>query len=445
MHKAKIRAIVRCLSFSKSNVCLPPSFRDGNAHTWKRVLDWLDSSGLSLYFLQRLKWEGMTESLPSDLLLQLEQRQETNRQRIAGMRRAFDKLNREFREAGVRYAAIKGFSLAPQYCPDPSLRAQSDLDYYVAGNSLDRACRILAGHGYVLKKQTGDEFCFWIPCQTPTSYRAQYDAQTPFTIELHRTIWELGIPDVPTAIRSVPFEKMQLRDWEGAFFYSLPEHEIFLGQAFHAFRHLVIDGVRPSWLLEIGHFLKHNSSTSSFLREIRQATEDDPLTGSIAGIIIGLVIEVFGCPHPAAAQCVEQLNPAMRNWLSLYGRDLVLEACPGYGQSLFPATKVLIFLRQEMVPDNRARTAMQRNTLIPLAGLRGLAKKSSAPNATVLHRVTNRGKWFFSRVFHHAGSNLRYLAELPRWYRINRRVPPRTDVKPAGIPVSPDLDGRFLT
>lgn len=425
MPKAKIQSIVRFLRFSGDEPRLPASFSAGNLRVWGRVLDWLDSSGLSLYFLQRLRSRGMTDAVPAHVLFQLEQRQQANRQRISRMKRTFELVNRLFCDAGVEYAVLKGFSLVPEYCPDASLRAQSDLDYLIAASSLDRARQILTEQGYVLRRQTGEEFAFWIPSAEPSTYSAQYDPEAPFMIELHGAVWDHGINEVPTAMRSISFVRMTLREWDGAVFHALPDGEIFLGQILHAFRHFMLGDVRPSWLFEIGFFLKNHREDSAFWSEIERLVQSNAMTGEIVRIITGLVATLFDPTRSAVPLWFEQMSPTTRQWLNTYGRNLVLEGCPGYGPRLLPKTKLLIFLMEQYIPDGQSRLGLRWRSLLPVPGLRALAKPPKKPDSTLLKIVAEKSSWLASRLVYHAGANLRYLLELPRWRRMNRRRPAR--------------------
>ena len=68
---------------------------------WSRLLDWLDTSGLALYFLDRAIELQQTAMLPSEVLASLHQRLADNITRTAGMIAESAELHREFQLAGL--------------------------------------------------------------------------------------------------------------------------------------------------------------------------------------------------------------------------------------------------------------------------------------------------------------------------------------------------------
>jgi hypothetical protein len=84
-----------------------------------------------------------TELLPPPVLARFEQSLANNRRRVDYLAAEFRSLNEGFTRAGLNYAAIKGFSLVPTYCPDAVLLAPSDLDYLVDKPFLPVAQRVL--------------------------------------------------------------------------------------------------------------------------------------------------------------------------------------------------------------------------------------------------------------------------------------------------------------
>ena len=99
---------------------------------WRRGLYWLDASGLALYFGQRVAASRLEERVPAEILNALDQRLEDNKQRTAQLFREFEAINNAFQNSGAHYVNLKGFTLIPDYCPDPSLRCQFDLDFMIS-------------------------------------------------------------------------------------------------------------------------------------------------------------------------------------------------------------------------------------------------------------------------------------------------------------------------
>jgi hypothetical protein len=136
------------------------SFRDDTllpaAHTlasaspaqWARGLRWLDESGLALYFLERLTTAGLTHILPADVRCRLSRNLADNRAQSADLLDEFVSINQVFQPLRLRYATLKGFSLIPDYSPDPALRCQFDFDFLVDRTAANSFADALHALGY---------------------------------------------------------------------------------------------------------------------------------------------------------------------------------------------------------------------------------------------------------------------------------------------------------
>ena len=125
---------------------------------WKDLLRWLDTSGLALYFFDRLRELDLLEVLPSPVLARLRQNLADNSERIHGMIAEAAAIQHRFQEAGVSYAVLKGFSLWPISVSKLELRSQLDLDFLVSEESADRAREVLEGFGYRLNAISGQSW-----------------------------------------------------------------------------------------------------------------------------------------------------------------------------------------------------------------------------------------------------------------------------------------------
>src|SRR5580698_10567852 len=98
---------------------------------WERNYDWLDTSGMALYLLDRLKQLSLEGEIPAASLLRFEEKQRDNCARTEQLLHEFKEINRSFQQAGFRYINLKGFILIPSYCSNSHLRFQVDLDFLV--------------------------------------------------------------------------------------------------------------------------------------------------------------------------------------------------------------------------------------------------------------------------------------------------------------------------
>src|ERR1700761_7457828 len=102
-----------------------------SARDWRGLGNWPHASGLALYFLDELKFRGIANALPADLLQGFLWNQVDNRERTAALAREFVSLNSQFASLNLDYLCVKGFSLGTAYCKDMTLRSQFDLDFWV--------------------------------------------------------------------------------------------------------------------------------------------------------------------------------------------------------------------------------------------------------------------------------------------------------------------------
>ena len=127
---------------------------------WGQLLCWLDMSGLSLYFLNRLVVLDLCDMLPSEVLTSLQQNLVDNTQRTQSMISESIAIQQEFQNAGLLYANLKGQSLCPSSVSKPELRSQFDLDFLIAERDAPNARAILEGRGYRLYATSGRSWEF---------------------------------------------------------------------------------------------------------------------------------------------------------------------------------------------------------------------------------------------------------------------------------------------
>ena len=114
----------------------------------RRLLRWLDESGLALYLLTQLQDHDALVRVPAAFGEALKHRLATNQARTQAMLDEFTRLVDSFDRNGVRFCALKGFTLTPEFCPAAHLRHQTDFDFLVAPHSLENARRAMRSCGY---------------------------------------------------------------------------------------------------------------------------------------------------------------------------------------------------------------------------------------------------------------------------------------------------------
>lgn len=386
------------------------------SRAWVRSLAWLDCAGLSLYFLEALIRRNLAASLPGDFLDCLEDRKRSNLERISRIAETFAILNHRFAQEGVEYTALKGFSLVPEYCADASLRTMSDLDYLVTAGSMPRAQGVLAEQGYVLKKQTAEEFAFWIPSAEPAWEAPLFSVATPFAIELHLSVWNSSFRDFHLNVPAISAGRVQIRRFDGREYRALPDPEAFLVQVLHAFRHLMDRCLRPSWLLELSQFLRRRKHDVPFWMRVGELVELDVMLPEVIGFMARMANQIFETPIPEpVVPWTEQVHPAAQFWIKQYGRNWLIENGSYNGLTMFPPTKVALFLKDIYTRDTRVQASLNRRALYPWGGLRHVAQPAKWSSQTKRGAATQQIRWIASRLVFHATTTARYWCELPRW------------------------------
>jgi hypothetical protein len=397
-----------------------------SSRDWDQTQRWLDHSGLTLYLLKRLGAGGATQVLPSQVLARFEENLADNKCRVQQLLSETGCINEKFNQAGVQYVVVKGLSLWPEFCSDPYLRTQCDIDYMVSRQSLSAAKNVLAESGYEAKRYSDVQFEYERPLQrVPSQYDSPYKVQTTPTIELHVGIWENAKHHVPLEEPAFVLDDSKIQEWEGVRFPVLSDEDAFLLQVLHAFQHLLSYWVKPSWLLEIGHFMEKRWQDSVFWNQFARRLEGRPQYAEFATITLELTAKMFSARIPEVVQqwrgC---LRRSARLWLDNYGRSWALGERPPHRTKVFPNSKLSLFFQTEYIPDVRARRDFLRHALIPwkIPGKQPsvVFQQVKSKPSTRVQALWLDGAFTVQRLSFHAGAGLRYLWELPRWRSLSR-------------------------
>jgi hypothetical protein len=390
------------------------ALRCASSRQWQRTITWLDHSGLALYFLQRVETDSAS-FLPRDILLQLRERSKNNQQRVARLKEIFESINRGFERNGVRYAVLKGFSLTPEYCANPCNRAQSDLDYLIARDSIAAAQNLLSELGYVLKRHESDELSFWIPAPEPTDAAQQYSPNGPWMVELHLSTWDQSLFHIPLKIPEPSFFELRTHRWNGLEFPCLPKRLAFAGQIVHSFKHVLCGWIRLSWLFEIACFLRDQSEERRFWQEFDQLVTAEPLLAELVAIITCLAVDLFPSPVPESVQkYIQDLRPPVRVWLEEYAPGWLFERFPRYEIRWLSRSKLSMFLKELYCAPQADHGAEDFRVLFPLHRLKRLVQTRNT-KTTAMGSTLYKIRWLALHSIYHAGATVRYLWELPRW------------------------------
>jgi hypothetical protein len=369
---------------------------------WSRLLQWLDTSGLALYFLDRVIELQQTAMLPSEVLASLHQRLADNIARTASMIAESAELHREFQLANLCYATLKGFSLFPHSVPKPELRSQMDLDFLVAEESAPRARRILEDRGYYLHATSGRSWEFKTLEKPGISLERVYQSRVCSSAELH--IEARGDRHVSplTRVRKVCFRGIRMP--------VLSPVDLFLGQGLHLFKHICGEFSRLAHWVEFQRHVVARYSDSAFWCGVSALARSNPSAPAALGMVTLLITRVTGdfAPEALTSWTVDCLPAGARRWADVYGENAAFMS--------FPGNKLYLLLQKELADSGfRAKRPIWRSVMpmqLPPQVLPAVAGETTAARI----RRYRMQAWFVSfRLRFHVVHGFSYLRESVRW------------------------------
>jgi hypothetical protein len=353
--RAVLQALQRHPDFSGIAAVPLPRSRQG-----RRLLQWLDQSGAALSFLKIVQTRESGARLPDEWRDALERRRARNACRLRDMLDEFQRLNDAFRIRGVLAITLKGFSLVPDFCEDPSVRHQTDFDFLVAPDDVDAAASVLQSRGYSTNRLShSGESCFTTPLShIPTSSDDLYAIQHHRQVDLHVSLSEdsawlkLAVPG------GCPKEAVSLT-LSGVNFHALPLADRFLVQVLHAFRHSFRSWIRLSWLMELGRCMELHREDGALWARVMERAGDDPLTKRIFAFVLSLTNRLFRCRIPPLIRnwAAEAMSPSLRVWLDYFSVNWAISDWPGNLSNLF--------LASDFISDRDLRRQYLAGRLLP--------------------------------------------------------------------------------
>ena len=377
---------------------------------WWKLLNWLDISGLALYFLDRMTELQLCDMLPPGVLARLKQNLRDNVERTRGMMAESVALQQEFQKACLSYATLKGFSLCPSSAPKPELRHQFDLDFLIAEKSSPEARRILERRGYRLYAISGRSWEFKINEKPVISLMDLYKDLPGRSVELHV---EANTRDRPSLL-----ERIEKREFCRIDMPVLSPVDLFLGQGLHAYKHICSEFSRTAHLLEFRRHVLIRRDDDAFWDELQSTAEENPRACLRLGMVTLLITHVMGdfAPEAFTNWTVDRLPQSAKLWVKLYGRRAVFEN--------FPGNKLYLLLQRELesagVPSKRSlRQALLPSRLPPVV-IRASVDETLPVR---IRRYRMQIHFVFSRLRFHIVEGLRYTWESHRWRRHMNRAP----------------------
>jgi hypothetical protein len=380
-------------------------------HDWERTYYWLDANDMALYFLNQIQTLGLENAIPDAVRKRLEQNLADNRMRTASMLAEFRSLNKAFLKAGLRYANIKGFTLAPESCPDPCLRCQLDFDFLIDGRQQDLAREVAAAAGYRLTSAKHNALEFKAGSSALIRIEDHYKPCEQRSLELH-FIPVLSSLAGSTDAGDERLDRLTVKTWDGLEFPVLDPSDQLIGQALHVFGHVCSPNTRLAWFLEYKRHLEYRANDSFFLHDVELRAKAVPQASIAIGLTSLLSERLFGGEAPAQLNnwTLDRLPRRIRLWGETYATKAIVEE--------FRGTKLHLFLLEALGGGDRQPVKMRRK-IFPLHFAPRVMHP--APGDTVWRRLRIEAAQIlfnFSKARFHIVEGIRFLRESTRWKRL---------------------------
>jgi len=389
-----------------------------NDTEWKHTLDWLDLSGLALYFWRKMKEVDGGKYLPAYVQIRLAKCYEENRQRVESIRKEAAALNRLFDSADVQHAVLKGFALVPDYCPDPLLRTQYDHDYLIRPDNLARAESALQRSGYIPKVSREDYHIAYVkPVSDVIPSRelvGLYSAGLERPVELHIALWDPAEERFAIPLPKDFLDRLRKHAWQGFEYSALSDEDALIFQILHAFRHILRNWCRLSTFLEISHFLRRRASDTDFWLRFRDRSANLRWVPEASAVVFRIAQNLFGgfIPTDLNPQVDPKFSTVLDLWIKRYG-------LPG-ALTNFRNSKNSLFLHREFVVDRSAWRDVWRRRLFPFRRPHHLPKVLADHQARRLGKKWAQCLHGLQRIQFHTISAADYAWKYPRWQLLRR-------------------------
>ena len=377
-----------------------------------KALGWLDQSGLSLYLLSRLREDSAQGCLPPHLLGALELRLRANRARTNEWLRDFKVISEALTEGKVRFVALKGFTLVPDFCPRFELRHQADIDLWVERSCLNETLSRLALCGFTPRTiGPGQHISLAGPGEERVSLNESIYRPGRFRrLELHGSPLEEAIP-VPINVQHPggQWERATRRVCRDMSFLSLAPADMFVYQAHHAFKHLLHYWARPSWLYEIACFLNSTHANDSLWTDICNSIGEYAHLRDSVGMIVHLVEQLFS-PRMSTileARCLRRLPAEIIAWNRTFGERVVLASPMG--------NKVGLLIQKRFVRDPAVWSRHLWRRLLPVRADLALTEICGQTLAPTLADRWNQLRFTLRKAWFHGMFVFAYPFHALRW------------------------------
>jgi hypothetical protein len=403
------------------------ALRRSSSSQLRRLLRWLDQSGLALYLLKQVQDHSALGHLPEEFREALECRMKANHQRTLAMIREFVRLVQSLHRDDVQFCALKGFTLTPDFCQSADLRHQTDFDFLIAERSLEKAKHTMQSCGYEQQEtREAGEVTFATPLRhIPSPNDDIYEIPRHREVDLLTTLGHTahGV-SIETPIGC--FDRVESKTLHGLPFPTLPKEEMFCLQVMHAFNHLLGSWVRVSWLFEIGYFLDRHYSDVDLWRAVVGRIGPDAKVRNAFGLVISLTTTLFPRRIPQLLEdcCLRSLSSRIETWVTQFGLKTAISDLDG--------AKWTLFVHQEFVDHRDSWNSYVRERIFPVRRRSSIGTVQTADIGTRIRLKVSQWRHTMRRSMFHARALFALPIEALRWkYALRSLERQRVLVSPA--------------
>lgn len=376
---------------------------------WKKLLRWLDLSGLALQFFDRVAELRLEELLPEPVYARLRQNLQDNAVRTSDILVESTAIHQEFQREGIQHALLKGVSFWPNSVAKSELRLQFDIDFLVSEDCAEGARDILLRRGYRLYSATRTCLEFKRNEKPGLTLQETYRHTGSWAVEIHV---ECHSPAGTSVL-----DRVERRDFNGHNMPVLSPVDLFLRQGLHAYKHICGEFTRASHLVEYRHHVLTRAGDGDFWDALRAAASGNEFAAIALGVVTLLISRSMGefAPDALTAWTVDCLPRTARLWVETYGDRVVLGDVPG--------SKLYLLLQKSVHIQGAPVRRRTWRSLVPLScPPQAILARSDDPLPVRLGRYRMQLNFIGTRLRFHIVEGLRFGWELRRWRRQIRRL-----------------------
>jgi len=338
-----------------------------------------------------------------------------NAERWRRMQVTYQEAARAFRDAGLEFAVLKGFSHCPRFVSDPRYRPQGDLDLLFREEQVNQAYEVALGLGYEPARPRDSHPLNHLPTlirKTGWEWKGDFfDTEIPVSLELHYQLWQAETERFTPGGLEAFWDRREGREVDGVLFTGLHPADEVAHAALHVLRHLLQGSLRPLHVYELAWMLHRSADASDFWSTWPEL--HDASLRRLEAICFALAQRWFDCRMPeAVCDEMERLPAPVDRWVAEYGWAPLA--------ARFHPNKDELWLHWSLLDSASARLTVLRRRLLP-EQLPGFVDSAHIPDQqrTWRMRVCGYGRSFqyaAARLSHHVRAVPATAGSAVRWF-----------------------------